>query len=60
MIKFINETAPFHEEFTATRRIEFEVADEASLDEMLDTFRSFLLASGYAVQNELVVEHDDE
>ena len=60
MIKFINETAPFHEEFTATRKIEFECADESSLDDLLDSFRSFLLASGYTVNGILDVVKEDE
>ena len=59
MIKFINETPDFHEMVTAIRKIEFEVADECSLDELLDAFKSFLLASGYSIDGRVDIVEDD-
>jgi len=52
MIKLINETEPHHEPFTAVRRIEMHIQDEASLDEMQDAYRQFLLCCGYQVRCE--------
>jgi hypothetical protein len=57
--KFIQETPEAHKPFTATHRIEFTCADEASLDEMLESFSYFLRASGYHIDGYIdVVPHN--
>ena len=58
--KFIQETPEMHKEFTATNKIEFTVQDEASLDQMLESFEYFLRASGYHIDGYIdVVPHDE-
>lgn len=49
MITLKWECPDIHEEFTADRQITFHVKDEATLDEMLESYASFLKALGYAV-----------
>lgn len=49
MIKLLYETPNFHKEFTAIASCEMEIRDEASLDEMLEAYASFLRAIGYQV-----------
>jgi hypothetical protein len=49
MITIKWECPKFHEKFTADRQITFEVRDEASLDEMLESYTHFLKATGYHV-----------
>jgi hypothetical protein len=49
MIKLLYETPDFHTKFTAIASCEMEIRDEASLDEMLDAYASFLRALGYVV-----------
>ena len=58
--KFIQETPDMHKPFTSTHRIEFTCADEASLDEMLESFSYFLKAVGYNIDGYIdVVPHDE-
>lgn len=49
MITLKWECPNIHKEFTADRQIIFHVKDEASLDEMLESYASFLKALGYSV-----------
>jgi hypothetical protein len=49
-----------HAPYTAVKSIVMEVEDERSLDEMLDAYKGFLLASGYGIKGDLVVEEYDE
>lgn len=59
MIKLIQERDDIHKPFTAVEQIEMTIDPQASLDEMLDAYRSFLLACGYSVDGELDVVKDD-
>lgn len=61
MIKFVYEVPEKHKEYTAVKSIVIEVEDEASRDEMLDTFASFLRAVGYHFDGtiDVVVNEDD-
>jgi hypothetical protein len=49
MIKLIYETPESHKEFTGMYSCEIEIQDEASLDEMLDSYAAFLRAIGYQI-----------
>ena len=49
MITLKWECPNIHEEFTADRQIVFQVEDEATLDEMLESYTHFLKALGYHV-----------
>ena len=49
MITLKWECPNIHKEFTADRQIIFQMKDEASLDEMLESYASFLKALGYSV-----------
>ena len=53
--KFILETPEMHKEFTATNKIEFTVEDEASLDQMLESFEYFMRACGYHIDGRIDV-----
>lgn len=60
MIKLINERDDMHHKYTVVNRIEMEIDSEATLDEMLEAYREFLLACGYQVNGTLdVVSFDD-
>lgn len=59
MIKLIQECPDIHKPFTAIDQIEMTIRSEASLDEMLDAYRSFLLACGYSVDGILDVVNDE-
>lgn len=60
MIKFINETPDMHKEFTGILNIEMTISDEASLQEMLEAFESFLKASGYTIDGNLDIIPKEE
>ena len=47
MIKLISKTPEDQQEFTAVKNIEMEITSDASLPEVLEAFKQFLLASGY-------------
>jgi hypothetical protein len=49
MIKLIYETPESHKEFTGMHSCEIEIQDEASLEEMLDSYAAFLRAIGYQI-----------
>jgi hypothetical protein len=49
MFRLINETPKSHHAFSAINRVEVNVAEDASLDDMCEAFRCFLLASGFSV-----------
>jgi hypothetical protein len=59
MIKLINERDDMHHKYTVVNRIEMEIDSEATLDEMLEAYREFLLACGYQVNGTLDVVNDD-
>ena len=60
MIRFVNERDDMHHKYTVVNRIEMEVDSEATLIEMLEAYREFLLACGYQVNGTLdVVPFDD-
>jgi len=50
MIRFVYDRPDIHAPFSAVKRIDFQVDDEASLDEMLDAYKHFLLAVGYGIK----------
>lgn len=49
-----------HEEFTADRQIVFHVKDEATLDEMLESYTHFLKALGYHVPENNYLQFVDD
>ena len=59
MIKFIMEVPEIHKEFTGVKSIVMEVQDEASRDEMLDAYASFLRVIGYSFDGHIDVVDDD-
>lgn len=59
MIRLINETADIHKPYTGINRIEFIVEDEASLEELLEAFEKFALASGYSFEGNLDFVQDE-
>lgn len=59
MIRLINETADIHKPFTGVRKIEMEIEDEASLDQLLEAFEAFLRASGYTVDGALDIVKEE-
>ena len=59
LITFKYQVPEAHEPYTAIRSLEVEIADEQSLDEMLDAYKSFLLATGYTINGDIVVEPYD-
>jgi hypothetical protein len=56
MIKLINDRPEMHDPHTAVKRLEMVIDDERTLDEMLDAYKDFLLAMGYLVNGNIVVE----
>jgi len=60
MITLKWECPDFHEEFTADRQITFQVRDEASLDEMLESYTHFLKAIGYHVPENSYLQFVDD
>jgi hypothetical protein len=59
MIKFVYETPEIHKEFTGVKSIVMEVQDEASRDEMLEAYESFLRAIGYSFDGRIDVVEED-
>lgn len=59
MIYLINETGDIHESYTGINKIEFTVNDEATLDELLEAFEKFALASGYHFNGRLDFVQDE-
>jgi len=59
LITFKYQVPEAHEPYTAIRSLEVEIADEQTLDEMLDAYKSFLLATGYTINGDIVVEPYD-
>ena len=59
MIKLIQECSDIHKPFTAVEQIEMTIHSQATLEEMLDAYRSFLLACGYSVDGMLDVVNDE-
>lgn len=59
MIKLINERDDIHKKFSAVNRIEMEIDSEATVSELLEAFREFMLASGYQVNGMLDIVEDD-
>jgi hypothetical protein len=60
MIKFEYQVPEDHKKYTAVKSIVIEVEDEASRDEMLDSFASFLRAVGYHFDGTIDVVVNDE
>ena len=50
MIRFVYDRPEIHDPFSAVKRVDFHIDDEASLDEMLDAYRDFLRAVGYGIE----------
>jgi hypothetical protein len=59
MIKFVMEVPEIHKEFTGVKSIVMEVQDEASRDEMLEAYESFLRAIGYSFDGRIDVVEED-
>ena len=59
MMRLISETADIHKPYTGISRIEFIVEDEASLEELLEAFEKFALASGYSFKGNLDFVQDE-
>jgi hypothetical protein len=59
MIKFVMEVPEIHKEFTGVKSIVMEVQDEASRDEMLEAYESFLKAVGYSFDGHLDFVDED-
>jgi hypothetical protein len=60
MIKFVYEVPEIHKEFTGVKSIVMEVQDEASRDEMLEAYESFLKSIGYHFDGHIDVVREDE
>lgn len=60
MIKFVYETPEIHKEYTGVKSIVMEVEAEASRDEMLEAYESFLRAIGYSFDGHIDVVKEDE
>ena len=60
MIKFVYEVPEIHKEFTGVKSIVMEIEDEASRDEMLEAYESFLKAVGYSFDGRLDFVKEDE
>ena len=50
MIRFVYDRPDIHAPFSAMKRVDFHIDDEASLDDMLDAYRDFLRAVGYGIE----------
>jgi succinylarginine dihydrolase len=48
-----------HDEGGMLRRIEFQISDEATLDEVLDEFTNFLRACSYTIEYNRVLDFVD-
>lgn len=60
MIKLVYETPEIHKEFTGVKSFVMEIQEEASRDEMLDAYTSFLRAIGYTIDGVIDVVKEDE
>jgi len=60
MITLKWECPDFHEEFTADRQITFQVRDEASLDEMLESYTHFFFFFFYHVPENNYLQFVDD
>lgn len=60
MIKLVYETPEIHKEYTGVKSIVMEVEAEASRDEMLEAYESFLRAIGYHFDGHIDVVNEDE
>lgn len=60
MIKLVYETPEIHKEYTGVKSIVMEVEAEASRDEMLEAYESFLRAIGYYIDGHIDVVKEDE
>lgn len=61
MYKFIYEQPEMHAEYSAVKNVVMEVADEASVFEMLEAFKEFLNGTGYRITGEIdIIEPDTE
>lgn len=60
MITLKWECPEFHREFTAARAVTHEIADEASLDEMLDAYSDFLKGIGYQVPENSCLQFSED
>lgn len=60
MIKFVYEVSEVNKEFTGVKSVVIEVQDDASRDEMLEAYESFLRAVGYYFDGHIdIVDEDD-
>ena len=59
MYKFIYEQPEMHAEYSAVKSVTMEVADEASVFEMLEAFKEFLNGTGYRITGEIDIIEDD-
>lgn len=59
MYKFVYEQPEMHAEYSAVKSVVMEVADEASVDDMLLAFKEFLNGTGYYIQGEFVLEREE-
>ena len=60
MIKFVCEVPQEHKKYTAVKSVVMEVQDEASREEMLEAYESFLRAIGYHFEGRLDLVEEDE
>ena len=59
MYKFIYEQPEMHAEYSAVKKVVMEVADEASVYEMLEAFKEFLNGTGYRITGDIdIIEVD--
>ena len=56
MIRFVYDRPSIHDEFSAVKKIDFYVDDEATITEMHEAYDDFLRAIGYNVQTDDVQE----
>ena len=59
MYKFIYERPEEHAEYSAVKKVIMEVADEASVYEMLEAFKEFLNGTGYRITGDIDIIEDD-
>lgn len=56
MIRFVYDRPNIHDPFSAVKKVDFYVDDEATITEMYEAFDDFLRAIGYNVQADDVQE----
>ena len=60
MIRLVYNVPDEHTRHTAVRSVDINIADEATLTEMLEAYEQFLLACGYQLTGKLDIIPEDE